>query len=278
MAEAEKTPREYALSEVQQWMQGALTGRQPASFSNVPVSDLVNRSGRLSAVRHLGIYKMSYIARLRECMRSQFATLAYALGSELFDSFTDMYLESCPSESYTLNDLGKRFADFLQATRPDAHQEVKESWPDFMIELAAFEYALSAIFDEHADDAAQPASEATPDAMLRLAPVLHLFHHTYPVCQYYLAHAQKQEPELPFPAESYCAVVRHNYRLGLHVIKPAQHLFLSLLSEGNEIPAALVEVCRQYELTIADGAAMWREWRKNFIASGFFVDEEGDLR
>src|SRR6202008_4858565 len=111
------------------------------------VEDIVNQSQRLSAVHHLDLYRHSYIARLRSCMQSQFSALAYALGSELFELFADQYLDTYPSESYTLNTLGEKFAIFLQEPRPDAGQEPKETWPDFMIELAGFEYALSKIFD-----------------------------------------------------------------------------------------------------------------------------------
>jgi len=73
-------------------------------------------------------------------MASQFKALEYALGESLFKGFADQYLQANPSQSYTLMDLGKNFSSYLEATRPDKEYSEKEDWPDFMIELAAFEY------------------------------------------------------------------------------------------------------------------------------------------
>jgi hypothetical protein len=263
----------FSLAMVQQWMQGMLVGNghEMPGGERPLIKDIVNSSSRLSAARHFNIYQGSYIARLRECMRSQFATLAYALGTELFDAFADQYLASYPSGSYTLNELGKRFASFLRETRPDASLEDKEDWPDFMIELAEFEFSVSLIFDEAANENTVIADESIADEMLVLSPVFHLFKHSYPVAAYYLDHANKKEPELPFARQSYCVVTRQNYKLGLFVIKPAQHYFLALLQKGAAIRPALREVAGRYDLAPEAMAGMWKEWRKNFISSGLFA-------
>ena len=84
---------------------------------------LVNDSSRLSAEQHLGIYRRGYIARLRECMKNQFSALNYALGDKLFQMFADEYLGAHPSVSYTLSELGRKFPDFLEATRPPGRRE-----------------------------------------------------------------------------------------------------------------------------------------------------------
>ena len=265
----------FSISEIQNWMQHIILQRGAISASNdaeLPtVKEIVNSSYRLSAERHINIYQGSYIARLRECMRNQFSALAYALGTGLFEAFTDQYLDTHPSHSYTLNDLGGNFTAFLENTRPDAGQEVKESWPDFMIELAGFEYALSLIFDEYSNENPGTATEDCPDETLHLSPVFHLFHHRYPICKYYLDFTQKKEPELPFPEESFCAVTRINYRLGLFVIQPAQFHFLSKLKAGATIPSAKDELSKQFQFDRAAVENVWKEWRKYFIASGFLV-------
>ncbi len=268
------TMEKEALSytDLQQWMQGMILrqGVEPGSkIAGHTIMDVVNASGRLSAMRHLDIYRGSYIARLRECMRNQFHTLAHALEAPLFEAFADDYLATYPSQSYTLNNLGERFPAFLEETRPDAGLALKETWPDFMIELAKFEYAISMIFDEAADGDTIMADEATPDEQLKLAPVLHLFHHSYPVCKYYLDHAQKKEPELPFPEESHCAVVRQHYKLGLFVVNRAQYHFLGLLQSRSSLAAAMESTGAQFQINMA--GTIWEEWRKHFIGSGFFV-------
>jgi hypothetical protein len=268
-------PGNFSLTQLQNWMQGMLVDHAPMQDVAVPaaVEDIVNPSQRLSAVRHLDIYRHSYIARLRACMQSQFSALSYALGSELFELFADQYLDTYPSESYTLNTLGQKFALFLEETRPDAGLKQKETWPDFMIELAGFEYALSEIFDEHADEQHTLVSPDTQDELLKLAPVFHLFHHQYPICGYYLEFTQGKNPELPFPEESYCAVTRCNYKLGLFTIRPAQYHFLKNMQQGYSIETAKGNLVKAFDFKRTDLDKIWPEWKKSFVEAEFFVSE-----
>ncbi|BAU55832.1 HvfC/BufC family peptide modification chaperone [Mucilaginibacter gotjawali] len=258
-----------SLPQLQNWMQGMLVKGSPSADERLAIEAVVNTSRRLSAMRHLNIYRSSYIARLRACMQNQFVALAYALGNDLFESFADQYLDSCPSESYTLNTLGGKLPAFLEQTRPDAGLEQKESWPDFMIELAGFEYALSEIFDQRAARDCTILTPDTPDHLLKLTPVLHLFSHRFPVCQYYLDVIRHKEPELPFPDESYCAVSRRDYKLGLFVIRRAQYHFLKSMQEGRSVKKSMKYLAKNFEFKIEDLEKIWPEWKRNFIASGF---------
>jgi len=266
----------FSLEQLQTWMQGMLVHHVPVvegvdNTSPIHIDDVICASEKLSAVSHLDIYRYSYIDRLRSCMQSQFSTLSYALGKELFEMFADQYLDVYPSESYTLNTLGEKFPAFLEETRPDADQEEKESWPDFMIELAQFEYDLSLIFDQQKHDENIDPDFDTADASLKLRPVFHLFHHQFPICNYYLEHIQGKEPELPFPQVSYCVVIRRNYKLGLFNIKPAQHYFLGCLQSGNDIEIAKQQLVNKFNFNRADFDNIWPEWKRYFIDSGFFV-------
>ena len=207
-------------------------------------------------------------------MKNQFSALAYALGEELFQMFADQYLEAYPSGSYTLNDLGERFPAFLEETRPDAGRQDKESWVDFIIQLAQFEYALSVIFDAHSDDEPRPATESTPDDKLKLAPLLRLFRHRHPVCRYHLDVTRNQQPELPPEQESYCAVTRNDYRLTLLEIKPAQYYFLDRLAKGDSITKAKEHFVTDYGFDSRQLDDAWTHWRTAFIASGFFRESD----
>lgn len=261
------TDAQKNLARIQSWMQDVLISPE---FNSANVSDFISHSSRLSAERHLRIYRQSYIARLRDCMKNQFSALAFALGEDLFQMFADQYLETYPSHSYTLNDLGKNFAAYLQETRPDADSAEKESWIDFMIELANFEYSLSVIFDEYADEETVSADESTPEKSLKLAPVFRLFRHTYPVCRYYLDVVNKNTPELPFEEESFCVVSRCNYRLSLLEINPAQYYFLEKLTNGISIAEAKISLIEEFNFDKDKFENVWQMWRKKFIASEFF--------
>ena len=263
------TGKQFTLAQMQNWMQSALIQQNGQRQAANP-EYLINESTRLTAARHLNIYRQSYIARLRDCMKNQFSALAYALGEELFQMFADQYLDAYPSDSYTLNDLGKRFPDFLEETRPDAGQEEKESWIDFMIQLAHFEYTLSLIFDEHSDEETKLAIESTPDERLKLAPLFRIFYHRYPVCRYYLDVTRKKEPELPLEEDSYCVVTRNNYRLSLLEIKPAQYYFLEMLVKGDSIAKAKEYFVKIHGFDPKRLDNAWKHWRKAFIQAGFF--------
>jgi hypothetical protein len=263
------TDNRFTLAQIQNWMQSALVGQDSPAPSLMP-EEFINESSRLTAARHLNIYRQSYIARLRECMKNQFSALAFALGEDLFQMFADQYLDAYPSASYTLNDLGKKFPDFLEETRPDAEAPEKEEWVDFIIELARFEYQLSLIFDAPSDEDFRPANESTPDEALKPAPLFYIFHHRHPVAGYYLDVTQKKAPELPFEEESFCAVTRNDYRLGLTKLKPAQYYFLERLIKGESVAQAKEFFVNNYGFDAEKLDAVWKEWRKNFIASGFF--------
>lgn len=268
-----------SLGQLQNWMQLVIlphtTQVNDDLYASIPdgllTEDVVNHTKKLDARQHMAIYRQSYIARLRECMKNQFGALAHALGGELFEMFADQYLDAYPSESYTLNNLGQHFARFLQETRPDADAEEKESWPDFMIELARFEYALAQIFDMHETHEPETAIESSADEVLMPAPTLQLFQHHYPICSYYLAYADKKEPELPMFQASYCAVVRQNYRLALYHLQPAQYYFLLHMQQGCSVAEAITELSNGLGFEPEKVKEVWQIWRKNFIASGFFV-------
>lgn len=255
---------------VHSWMQHMITtGKGTQEVYSVP--DIVHASSRLSAENHLDIYKGSYIARLRECMRNQFTALAWALGDALFDSFTDDYLAVYPSHSYTLNNLGAHFAQYLQQTRPDKDETVKEDWPDFMIELAEFEFQLSVIFDEPCSYEPKVAIVSDIDSELLISPLAHLFSHTYPVRRYYLDTVLKKEPPLPLPEPEQCVVTRVDFRLGLFEVNTGQFHFLSIMKEGLSVADALTAFKLRWGFSDTDLEAVWPAWRSYFIQSGILL-------
>lgn len=268
---------EFSLSQLQNWMLGMLVrhGHDVSGKNSrrTNVANIVRATKRLSATRHLDIYRQSYIARLRACMQQQFSAVRYALGNQLFESFADQYLDAYPSESYAVNKLGERFEDFLEQLRPDAGKELNETWPDFMIELAGFEYALSEIFDENGIEEKAFPQDETPDESLKIAPVLGLFNHRFPIGQYYLEFIQGKNPELPSPQKNFCAVARHDYKLVLFAITEAQYYFLNSLKLGRSVEQAKDNLVKKLDFDRHDLELAWPEWRRYFTASGFLYTD-----
>jgi len=264
------TAREVAaktFSEIQHWMQHQLMHPQFGGDCET----YVKSTSKLSAKQHLQIYQRSYIARLRDCMEAQFPALKHALGRPLFLQFTDWYLLEYPSKSYTLGDLGQSFGKFLVETRPDKDAEVKESWPDFMIELADFEFLVNTSFDEKADENYQKATSKTNEEELELVPVFHLLKHDFPISSYYKAAVNDRNPELPFAEESYSALLRHNYRLGLFEIYPIQYQFLMKFKTTKSISSAKQFLIDQFNIDKKELESHWQQWKAKWLEEGFFI-------
>ena len=236
-----------------------------------PVEKIVRNSEQLTAERHLEIYQSSYVARLRACMLKQFPALAYAMGPDLFQMFADEYLQAYPSSSYTLTDLGRRFPQFLEETRPDADSSERESWPDFLIQLAEFEYRLHVTFDEAEPNGFCPASVSSPDSRLRVAPICRLFEFRFPIAVYHSAFRENREPDLPGEQASWCAVFRNGYRLAVQGLTEWQFRLLANLRDTNNVIAAIRKCVEPGGGSIHELQVRWKHWRSDWISSGLLV-------
>lgn len=254
------------LGAFQRWLQQNLLDPYPETAAAGPaLESVVNDSARLSAREHLAIYQRSYIARLRHCMAQQFSALEYALGEDLFRAFADDYLTAYPSGHYNLGELGRRFPAYLQANRPDALSEEKEDWIDFMIELAAFEYELSALFDRQAEEGYQLAGAADDEARLALVPTATLYRFQFPIHTFYTRFKKDEQPDLPVATPSHCVVLRHDYKLAVYDLPTEHYDFLSLLASGMTVPAAKAAFGQRPEVDAAEFARVWPVWKQHWL-------------
>lgn len=269
------------LKDFQQWMQHLLldpyqqTEINPANFllntsDAASIEDVISHSEKLTAKEHLAIYQRSYIARLRNCMSQQFSALEYALGEAIFCAFADNYLASQPSHNYNLSFLGAHFADYLENNRPDSEEDQKEDWIDFMIELAQFEYAIGVIFEEKAEENYQLATIHTPEEELRLVPVFSMFKFRFPIRKYYSEFKNGKEPNVPLEKESYCVVLRHQFKLAIYDLHKEQFDFLSLLKEQTDIATTKELFKTHYRENDAVFEQIWISWKKRWIEANFF--------
>lgn len=274
-----------ALSSIQRWMRAILIqplgeeGQKayenlPTDFHDTAIESLIVPTEKLNAKGHLHIYQSSYILRLRDCMAKQFSALEFALGKELFQHFADQYLQTYPSSSYTLNDLGKNFPKYLQETRPDKDSEKKENWPDFIIELAEYEYSINILFDAQAkpdDRDLKDADFQTDESKLILRPIFQLFQHSFPISEYYRAFIDDQGPELPFPSPSFSVLLRKNYQLGIFDLKESQFIFLKYWQEIGDLAQTKASFSRNYKFDPLEVETAWQKWKALWLKQGFFA-------
>jgi len=248
------------------------------STASEAVEQIITRSSSLSAYDRLAIYRHAYLARLQECLRLEFPVLLLTLGEELFALFTNAYLQQYPSRSYTLNRLGENFPRYLAESRPDAAapEQARESWPDFIVELATLERAFAETFDGEGSEG-QPLVdrdhlvalplEALLRARFKTVAGFRIFSFRYPIAGYFNASRNNEKPDLPQPCRSYVALMRRDYVVRLHELTEIQYALLSGLSAGRTLNEIAEELDDDF---IADA----RQWLGEWAAKGLFATVE----
>lgn len=262
-----------ALGELQRWMFDALIA--PEATDRQTLDAHVLPGARIDAAACLAIYQRSYLLRLRHCLGGQFPALRHALGARLFDDFADTYLRACPSRSYTLFELGARFAEWMEADRPDRDlpADRREAWVDFMIDLADYEYTLFRLFDAPGHEGRPWPDAACDDGELVLQPCLALREYRFPVAAYYHAVREGGSPALPPPGRSPLVLLRRDHHTVTCPVTPLHHRFLQQVRDFDAVPPALDAIAADSRRPREDVQRSWREEvREGWIEAGFFVE------
>lgn len=291
----------YPLSQLQAWMQSVLmhpggtvegiAGSPAQQHLAIAASDLesvVTRSRQLSAMDRLEIYARAYYARLLECLRSEFPVLAKAMGEDCFDDFAIDYLQRYPSQSYTLSELGARFAQFLEETRPPAADGDPIDWPELLIDLTRLEWTFNEVFDgpgvENQRLLDPDSLRVIPPAQwskIRLIPVpcLRLLCFRFPVHRYYRALRDDDDVVPPAAATTFLAVTRRDFICRHCELDQDEFELLSLLVSGEKLERAIASAARKQPSAEADSFSdRLHQWFRRWSAEGFFlrVDDLGE--
>ncbi len=254
-----------------QFMQALLN---PTKANLKTIEGYISPGAHIHSAASLAIYQRSYILRLQQCLAEQFPATRYALGDELFNDFMKQYITECPSDSYTLFDLGKRFAIWLENNRPDKNldHDQRVSWVDFMVELASYEYELFRLFDAPGQDQCRwPTSECS-DNQLTLQPCLSLQSFTYPVAWYFHQVRAERAPQFPQAAPCNLVILRHHDQTTTYPVSPLHFRFLQKLSKVHDIQLALQDIAQWAQQPLPQVIRSWQsEVRQTWIEAGFFV-------
>ncbi|MEN9867855.1 MAG: hypothetical protein RL748_3445 [Pseudomonadota bacterium] len=257
---------QHALAQLQQRMQQCLISGLPDQAHN-----WIKPNARQLPAARLAIYQRSYYARLLNCLCEQFPALCHALGQPLFEDFARLYLQQCPSDSYTLYQLGRRFPAYLVASRP----EQPEVWMDFMCDLAHFERLVFALFDAPGpEQSGRLARQDSPDADLQWQSGCALGEYRFDVAAYYHGVRQQRKPPLPAMVRTCVALVRKNYLTRTLPLTPVQYQFLQRLQQGMTVAAALRDLAACLSLDLAQLERNWHSAqgsRARWIEAGMFV-------
>ncbi|MCA9041103.1 MAG: putative DNA-binding domain-containing protein [Planctomycetaceae bacterium] len=286
----------FSLPVLQQWMQLVIThpdgveegihsseAQAQLAIHSDALETVIPRSEQLTSLERLQVYGNAYYARLIDCLGVEFPALKEALGEETFSGFVFTFLQSYPSTSYTLDDLGRNFPQFLEETRP---ADIDQSWPDFLIDLARLERTYAEVFDgpgmetEPGLDVAELASIPSEDwnrLCLKPAPCLRLLELSHPVHLYATAVKKEEQPSLPTPEKTWLVVFRSEYVVRRRAVEETQFRLLQALVDGQPLGRALEstfpkesESTSELQETLRDWFTFWAKWR--FFA-GYRLDE-----
>lgn len=284
------------LVRLQRWMQAVICHpegveagiRSAAAQEQIEISPeqaelIINPSQAQCGIERLAIYSRAYYARLLECMQEEFPVLRQMLGNEAFDEFAFSYLQACPSRSYTLGQLGAGFAQFLAENRPPPPSNDGESqaiWVDFLIELAAFERAISEVFDGPGSEnlpALEPpqllsiSPERWADARLTVTPSLRLLRSRFPLNDFFTAAREGNDPSIPAPRDTWLALTRRQYVVRRHDVSRPQYELLAALAAGQTVGEAIGRAIEHAMFDIESLGAELREWFRTWAVAGFFT-------
>lgn len=263
------------LHALETWMLSVIT--DPAGVADA--SHVIHESDDWPAPDRMHVYWNAYFARLLECLRSEFPTLHSVLGDDAFDELARGYLEAHPPQSYTLSQLGATFSHYLAATRPPRVDDAPD-WADFLIDLAAYEWTLSEVFDGPGSEglAAFSAAEIATvpadrwlECTFVIAPCLKLRSYRFPV---HLSHAAVRSGEtlaMPRPEASHVAVTRRNYIVRHHALGRDEFRLLELLGSGTSLGDALNALLDEGVPEAIDVTGSLADWFQRWTRAGFLV-------
>ena len=222
------------------------------------VDALIAPNDRLTAVERLEIYSRSYWFRILDSLRDDFPGLAAVLGTRAFYKMARAYLTECPSQSFTMRNLGSRLAEWLAK-----HPEYTGKSTDLAFDMARLEWAHIETYDGPERKALGPEDllEPGPDLRVALQPHLALLALRYPVDDFRIDanHAKAAEEHSTAsntiggpkrrsltsrfrrtrPQAIYVAVHRHEFSVYYRRLQREEYLVLEALRAGKSIGEAL---------------------------------------
>jgi hypothetical protein len=217
---------------------------------------IIKPNDRLSSFERLEIYNRQYWFRVLSALAEDFEGLRLILGDRAFEKMSIAYLQDCPSQSFTLRNLGARLEEWLRA-----HREFVAGVEGISLDMVRLEWADIEAFDEGAFPRLTESDMATlgPDPQFKLQPYVRLLELEYPVDAMLLAirseqrefgmvsNAMEERPQrrrprkrvLPKPEKVFLAVHRADNSVYFKRLDPDAFGILSGLRDGKRLSEAV---------------------------------------
>lgn len=152
--------------------------RRDGSSNQTEAKAIIRPNDRLTSFERLEIYNRQYWYRLYDCFEEDFPGLLAIAGRSQFDALMRAYLTDCPSESFSLRNLGSRLEGWL-----GEHPEYAAPHAVLALDMVRLEWAHIEAFDEEARPPLRPEALVglSESSLLSLQPYLRLLALSYPV-------------------------------------------------------------------------------------------------
>ena len=268
-----------------------LRPRLPDGRSVREIADtLIKPNDRMTSFERLQIYSQQYWFRIMASLSEDFPGLRSLVGERKFEKLATAYLNECPSESFTLRNLGSRLEAWLRR-----HPEYIAGVERVAIDMVRLEWADIEAFDERelprftADDSAK----LDGDTVFRLQPHLRLLELAYPVDELLFRirgqdsksdtvsnavlkfpHSSRiRRSSLPRPRKVYLAVYRLQGTVYFKRLTRDAFALLQTLAQGKPLEEAIEVALLRRRRNVDRLSAQVQEWFQNWSSLGWLAPQ-----
>lgn len=267
-------------------------GMRKRTLDGRPVKEIVDAiikpNDRLTSFERLEIYNRVYWFRILSSLADDYPGLRAVIGQRNFDKLLRAYLLDCPSESFTLRNLGSRLEPWLRD-----HPEFAAGRHRMALDMVRLEWADIDVFDsaELPRLTEENLGSLGADPAFQFQPYLRLLDLSYPVDDLLLAVREQEEPEseiasnvvlertphkrkkrlsLPKPKKVYLAVHRQEMIVYFKRLEPEAFALLCALQQGKRLSEAIEASVHWSNRNVTHVTENLRGWFANWSSLGWF--------
>jgi hypothetical protein len=250
---------------------------------------IIKPNDRLTSVERLEIYNRQYWFRLLSCMYDDFPGLRAIVGEKQFEKLITAYVLECPSQSFTLRDLGSRLESWL----PKHLQFVPPGLDLIALDMVRLEWADIEAYDdaELPKLSEQDLGALGEDPVLHLQPHLRLLALAYPVDKLLISIRDKEDESdivsnavsehtrrtrlrrsaLPKPEKTYLVIYRLEHVVYFKRLEPEAFALLKGLRAGQPLSQAIESSVSWSKQPIDKITAQLHDWFAHWASLGWFA-------
>ncbi len=268
-----ETQREFARLIMQ-----PMTVREGMRSSTRPAAEkFIKPNERLTSFERLEIYTKSYWFRILDCFAEDFPGVRAIMGAKRFRRMSEAYLADCPSQSFTLRNLGSRLSQWLKANPKWLGRQSQ-----LILDMVALEWAQIEAFDamQHPPVTPEQLSQAGDELRLQLQPYISLLELQYPVDELAIAvkHGKRtgrmvaaMRNDAHADADRvYIAVHRADYSVHYKRLEYESFRLLSAIRGGADLLSAIEAAFDGSELEEQEQAQRVEAWFRLWQSLGWF--------